>query len=448
MQHPIRTGLVLVLGFSILLGAAAQAQQPASPSEPSQTARVVTEEQFLAALNDAHPAVAARREGVAVARAHLLAARVLDDPTLGIEREDLQGPTEKTELVLSWQLPGSARGLGIDARREAVAAAEARLSQDLLSLRLAMREVYADWAVAAARRELLAEQLERAEVLAQREAARAEKGESSGLEARRLALAAAALRARWALTVSVVEEARAKAFSWAPSLARDAVPALPPVLSVLSEAPPATPGASEGEHPRVLAARADVEVARLEREAAGRLVQSPEIGIGWQREEDGLVSAEGPVLGLSWTLPLLARNRPEKALAEARVSAARARLDTAQRELAAARPAAAASYRSLVAELASARESVASGAAIVRAAQAAFQHGEASLTDLLETLRSVTEAEMAVLDLHAAALAAEREVERLAAGPVVPHSSTLVVPAPQNLPGDAPVSNPQESTHD
>ena len=48
-------------------------------------------------------------------------------------------------------------------------------------------------------------------------------------------------------------------------------------------------------------------------------------------------------------------------------------------------------------------------------AEAAFRQGEAGLTDLLETHRSVTEAELAVLDLHEAALAAHRELERLAA---------------------------------
>jgi outer membrane protein TolC len=47
-------------------------------------------------------------------------------------------------------------------------------------------------------------------------------------------------------------------------------------------------------------------------------------------------------------------------------------------------------------------------------AEAAFRLGETSLTDLLETHRSAAEAELAVLELHQAALAAHRDLERLA----------------------------------
>ena len=45
--------------------------------------------------------------------------------------------------------------------------------------------------------------------------------------------------------------------------------------------------------------------------------------------------------------------------------------------------------------------------------EAAFRLGESSVTDLLETHRSATEAELAALDLYEAALAAARELERL-----------------------------------
>ncbi len=45
--------------------------------------------------------------------------------------------------------------------------------------------------------------------------------------------------------------------------------------------------------------------------------------------------------------------------------------------------------------------------------EAAFRLGESELTDLLETHRSVLEAELIVLELHAAALAAHRDLERL-----------------------------------
>ena len=61
-------------------------------------------------------------------------------------------------------------------------------------------------------------------------------------------------------------------------------------------------------------------------------------------------------------------------------------------------------------------------------AEAAFRQGETGVTDLLETHRSVTEAELAMLDLHEAALAAHRELERLAAS-AGPADSLLAAPA-------------------
>jgi outer membrane protein TolC len=48
-------------------------------------------------------------------------------------------------------------------------------------------------------------------------------------------------------------------------------------------------------------------------------------------------------------------------------------------------------------------------------AEAAFRQGEGSLTDLLETHRAVTEAQLSVLGLYEQALAAERALQRASA---------------------------------
>lgn len=372
----------------------------------AQTPPIVTEAELLSALDASHPAVAASAEDLALARARVVAASTFDNPAVGIVREDPSGPIEQTDVVVSWQLPRTARRPEVEAREEAVRAAAARLSQRLRALRVAMREVYAEWALAAAREESLAAQAERVEALAEREAARAERGESSGLEAHRLQLAAQALRARAALAAAARERRRAEVARWVPTLPDEARPVVPDL--------PLPPDV-DADHPLVRAAEADLAAARLESEAAGRFLASPELSVGWQRQESGTESLDGPLLGVAWSLPLFDRNQAEKSAAEARVAGAQARLELSRREVDASRAAARASFERLARSLDEARSALAGSERMLDGAEAAFRLGEASLTDLLDTHRSVTEGALAVLDLREAALAAHRELERLAA---------------------------------
>ena len=53
---------------------------------------------------------------------------------------------------------------------------------------------------------------------------------------------------------------------------------------------------------------------------------------------------------------------------------------------------------------------------MVEAATAAFRAGETSMTDLLDTLRAAREAQTRALDLQAAALAAQRQLEAVSVG--------------------------------
>ena len=236
--------------------------------------------------------------------------------------------------------------------------------------------------MAAARRQRLSTQAERVESLARREAVRAERGEASGLEVRRLRLAAATLRSRVALAAGGSERAKAEAAAWHPGLPVDARPILPEL--------PAAPSL-DGADSRVRAAEADLAAAELA-ELASR-----------------------PIFGVAWSVPLFDRRQADRRSSEAGLAAARARLELAERESAAARTAARDNFARLAGALAEAREELGATERMLDAAEAAFRQGEAGLTDLLETHRSVTEAELAVLDLHEAALAAHRELEQLAA---------------------------------
>ena len=378
----------------ILVAAASGAQNP----------QFLTEAEFLSAFDDQHPAVRESAEALARAEATARAAATLDNPTLGAVREDPSGPVRQLDLLASWQIPDAARWPEIEARKREVEAARARFEQARTVHRLAMREAYAAWAVAAARRERLESQAVRVESLARREAARTDKGEASGLEAHRLELAAGALRSRVALAAADADRARANASVWVATLPPDAVPVLP----ILTDVP-----VSSGVHVRVRAAKADLAAAELAREAAGRFLRSPEVSVGWQRQEVGSESFDGPILGLSWSVPLFDRKQAARNASEAGIDAARARLEIARREVSAERDAAERTHRRLRESLTDTRARLTPNERMLDGAEAAFRLGEASLTDLLETHRSVTEAELAALDLHEAALAAARELERL-----------------------------------
>lgn len=367
---------------------------------------VVTEAEFLSVLDERHPAVRESAGAVALAEARLVAARTFDNPVVEAVREDPGGPIGQTDVLVSWQIPGAERGPEIRAREGEIGAARRRLAYDLLGYRLAMRDAYAGWAVAAARRQRLSTQAERVESLAQREAVRAERGEASGLEVRRLRLAAATLRSRVALADGASERARADAAAWHPGLPADARPVLPEL--------PAAPSL-DGADTRVRAARADLAAAELAELATRPIVASPEVTVGWQEQDIGLGTVSGPILGVAWSVPLFDRRQAARQSAGAALAAAGARLELAERESAAARTAASTNFTRLAAALAEAREELGTTERMLDGAEAAFRQGEGGLTDLLETHRSVTEAELAVLDLHAAALAAHRELERLAA---------------------------------
>jgi len=376
----------------------------------AQNAPILTEAEYLSAFDDNHPAVRESAEALTRAEAAARAAATFENPTVGVVREDPSGPVRQLDFLASWQIPDAARWPEVAARNREVEAARARFDEARSAHRLTLREAYAAWAVAEARRELLARQAARVEALARREAARAEKGEASRLEAHRLELAAGVLRSRVALAAVESERARAAASVWVSALSAIAVPALPS----LREAPD-----FRGEHARVRAAEADLAAAELAREAAGRFLRSPEISVGWQRQEVGAESIDGPILGLSWSLPLFDRKQAARDASEARLEAARARLKITRRAVSAERDVAARSYSRLREALARAHEELAPRERMLDGAEAAFRLGEASLTDLLETHRSVIEAELAALDLHEAALGAARELERLAGSGVL-----------------------------
>jgi len=390
----------------VLFTAIAGAQSPPS---------VITEAEFLSALDEAHPAVLARQRQVADAQANIVAASTLANPQLGVVSEDPSGPVRQLDVLLSWELPRLSRGPEIHAAEREADVAEAQLFEEVLELRITMRQIYAGWAVSTARSERLGAQASRVAELANRERSRAQKGETSGLEAHQLTLAASGLRARLALAEALAVSSRAAARVWRSDIEEDATPLLPPL-------PTATDPI--GSHPRMDAALAELAAANLASKAAGRYVLLPELVGGWQRQEVGPESFEGPVLGLAWAVPVFARNQAQRSQADARTLAAEANLEMVRREVEAGRAGGLAAYRHLAKAALEAAESIGANERMLAGAVAAFGHGEADVTDLLAMFRLAFDSDMTALDLHEAALAAHRKLERVAGRALEPPQPT------------------------
>ncbi len=374
-------------------------------SAPGRPASAFTEAEFLAALQPDHPAIRETAEAVELARARLLSARLLPNPEFGFEHEDPEGPSGQSSWTVAWQLPELDRTSQIAAARSSATAAEHQRTHQLHLVRLSMREAYAEWAVAFERWRLLSQRVAAGEALLQRETHRFEGGETSGLQVRRLELMVSTLRVQVAQADALRAAARGRAEVWA-DLPAGATPVLPDATAVHDRI---------GEHPLILSARADLEAASFEREAAGVVLGSPEIQVGWQRQQMETFSPEGPLFSISWSVPLWSRKQGERASATAHVDAAQARLATLQRQVHAHFGAAEAAWHRLSSAYSEAEANAAENARLLAGAEAAFQLGEATLTDYLDTARAVTESELSLLELHSALLAAERELVRLGA---------------------------------
>ena len=391
MRLPLPAGLLAVL---VAVGARAQD---------------VTEKEFLSVLGDGAPAVRALEEDLARAEGVARRARTLANPSLEFYREAPEHNPRVTNWTLGWTPPLDGRfGPAKRAADAGVAAARERLAAERVRLRVLWREVFAAWALTEAREGTLGRQLEHTRVLAQRERERARQGEASGLSARRFGLAEAEVRA--ALRQAEADRARASAAarSLRPELSREARPSLPATPDLSGDA---SADAAAFDTPELRAARLDVEQAGLEGKVAGRFWGFPEVQLGWQTLSQPGLDHSGPIFALRWNVPLLDRSqaaRAESARREA-IAAARAQLATARvpAEIAGRREA----YLTLRESAREADLAAGEGERVLEAATAAFQAGEATLTDFLETLRSALGARLRALDVRESALLAHRDLE-------------------------------------
>lgn len=369
----------------------------------------VNEEDFLAVLNDDHPARMALSERVGIARAERVRAGLLPNPTATFEREAPGNGAEQIIWQLAWTPPlDGRRGPAVRAGAAGLAAATHQLEAERLELRSRLREAFADWAFSTERKATIEAHGVLIRRLAGQMRARATSGEESGLSASRLELAAVEVAAEAARTFADEVRAGAAALAWHRGLAAEAVPQRPP-LPVLSDTV-RTPLRAD-----LLARRFEVEQAQWQLRAGGRFLKFPELAFGWQQIREENATLEGPRVGVSWPVPLFDRRQPERIEASARLAAARGRLEFAGARAAGELTASRAAYLRLREAALEAMKTTDRSERVVESATTTFRLGESRLTDLLETLRSVLAARLAALDLYAAALEAHRSLE-LAAG--------------------------------
>ena len=425
MMHPL-WGALLAVALTV---------QPSLSS----AGEVLTETDFLRRLEGAPPhrsasdaALEAVLEGdVRLAEARALVVAQWPNPDLEISREALdfgnETVEETVEVTVAWTPPRpGVRRHQRAAAESGIAAARAHRDARRVALRAELRGIYARWALAVARVEVRKDQVATLAKLAEQARRRAEAGEATGLAARRLALAAAAVRADLVRAEGEHDRARAGIGAWLGDLPSTTQPALPELLDgvdgvgragALAPGGAMPPGADlEADpetHSDLVALAAEWDAARWTQAALEPRFALPRVAIGWQREEGDGRRFDGPVVGLGWSVPLTHPRRGDRATAAVRTETLEARLTLARRRLEAERAGALAAYHRIRPAVAGARGIAAEAATAVVAVTRAYHLGEAPLTDLLDTVRAAAEAQLIALELLDETLAAYRELERL-----------------------------------
>lgn len=378
----------------------------------AQEAPILTEADFLAAVTGDHPAAIALGGEREIAAAEVVRASQLPNPVIEASVEEPGGAAREQTAGVTWTPPlDGRRALRREVAERGLAAAESRVEAARFRLRLDLRAVYAEWASAWERRDLLAAHLGRVGELAERARARARAGEIPGLAARRFTVEESQARAEVGRAEARLASARAALAAWSPGIPQDARPArvpLPPVAGALPDV---------ARRPDLAAREREVERAEAARRLSARIFEAPALGLGWKRIEDR-GTASGPVVSAGWTVPLFDRRQADRREAEARLSTARADLELARLRARAEGAGALAAYGRLRDEAAESDRAAEDTGGLLAGASAAYQLGESGLTDLLDTLRAALAARITALEIREAALAAQRHLEAATGRPL------------------------------
>ena len=372
-------------------------------------AQLLTEDRFLEDAMANHPDIAAAESAVAAAGGVRRQAAIIDNPELSWEREDPDSAPRQDTWLLDWRLPFDGRRHRMAAADAGIAAVDSDLEATRLGVRLELRSLFAIWHIAEEREAVFEANLDRTRRLAGWLRARAEEGEAAGVEARRLDLEVESMERAAVSARADARAARAAAAVWSPRATMDVRPARPPLAP-----PPAV--AEVGGRPDVMALTHRVTEAEARYALRKRVAEPPTLSLGWMDLSDGGRSFAGPVFGVAWPLPVFDRNQGRREVASAEVTRAQFDLVAAIRRAQQEANGALASYSEFH-ELAL-RGPLAVEEGVVEGVFAAFEAGEATLTDVLDTWRATVDVQMARLETMARALSAERELEAALGRPI------------------------------
>ncbi len=377
--------------------------------EPVSAAVLTEREAVRRALS--RPALTDVAEGEAgVARAQAIGETLWPDPELSYDREETSGDQGAAQdfVMISQRFDLSgARRLRSDAaghRARAVAyGGDMRLLETEAEVRLRFHELL----LAQLRVDAIGDWVARIEGALAIVRRREDAGDASAYDRRRLQREAANAASRlgveragsdraWAALAALIAEPGADA-GCPPRLSGRLVPdSLESPGLVLSRVE---------TRPDIMAARAHVEAAEADGEAAARWwVPGTEFGVGWTGLDAGDDSADGYLAMAKLTLPLFARNRDEVLAAASRARLARGRTELT---LARARWELAGRASELERLLEAARrfreEAVAGTEALIKSAEAGYAGDELRIIELLDAYRGGYQDEMTVLEREFAA---------------------------------------------
>ncbi|XAH25873.1 TolC family protein [Xylophilus sp. GW821-FHT01B05] len=383
---------------------------PVEPGLPALPARVTLPE-LLELVRWRNPTLAAERVRIDAARADLITAGTLPNPTFSAARQrGTPGEPSEREVAIEQPLPiFGQRGLrqenarlGIrttQAQRDAAVAETLRsAAKAFVGLQIA-QERERSWRAAEADFGLAARI-----VIGQVEA-----GARSRYERTRIEVETAAIASHTEELQAATAEAAAQLAvlvgmpGWRPAVAER--PALPPVL----------PGTSalwlqaQERLPTVRAALAEEAQARQRIEVERREAWPvPAIGVGRLRDGEGRHN----IIGVSVTIPLFDRNQGPIARARAEADEQRLRREAVLREAEAELQRAADQYqrRRQLAERYE-RQAMALLPELRRMAQDAYTLGSGGILEFIDALQAVSERQTAYLDLLEAALQADLDLQ-------------------------------------
>lgn len=373
---------------------------------------------LLRQAQETAPRLAEARAEIARAEGLARQARVIPNPTLGLEVENFSGSgpyrgtnqAETTASIAQTLELGGKRSARVSAAQAEVQAAQHRAQRAQADFRFDLAVAYAE-AEASDRRLVLAQDaLGLAEEDARIARAFVEQGREPDL--RRIQAEAAVQAAR--ATVDEAQAARATAFANLTALAGAPAPITSIPVSLLDGTPSRsaanTPAASKA--PGLLVAQAEREVAQrrltLERR---RAVPDVNVSMGFRRFEDGDTSAL--VAGVSVPLPLFDRNRGNVSAVQAEVTVAEARLNAARLDAEATVRAGTARAAAAETRLTAAREGVRAAQEAYRLTRIGYEGGKLSLAELLVARRALTDARVQAIAAASERVSAQAALARV-----------------------------------